>query len=68
MSDPRPSNSYGKGYTVDYLGNMVGGLNQPIIEILAQLATQSIKRMKAFGLVVKFPNDSAKHGIEELQM
>ena len=47
VSDPRPSNPTGKTYTVDCLGNIVGGQrtvynNQPI-ELLAQLAKESIK-------------------------
>ena len=47
VNDPRPSNAYNKVYTVEYLGNMVGGRktlynNQPI-NILKKLAAESIK-------------------------
>ena len=45
-SDPRESNPFGRTYTVDCLGNMVGGKriiynNQPI-ELLLQLTRDSI--------------------------
>jgi len=46
VSDPRPSNPFGRTYTVDCLGNMVGGRkvvynNQPV-EVLMDLAKKSI--------------------------
>lgn len=64
---------YEKGYTVDCLGNMVGGrktfyINQPI-EVLAQLATQSIEANEGVWLGCEVSKRfSAKHGIEDLQM
>jgi len=47
VSDPRPENSFGKLYTVDCLGNVVGGRqviynNQPI-EVLMEVTAKSIK-------------------------
>ncbi|XP_065217746.1 bleomycin hydrolase [Planococcus citri] len=47
VTDPRPSNKYNQAYTVDCLGNVVGGRkviynNQPV-ELLAQLCAESIK-------------------------
>lgn len=47
VNDPRPQNEYGKLYTVEYLGNMVGGRktlynNQPI-ELLKKLVAASIR-------------------------
>ena len=47
MSDPRPKNPYGKLYTVDSLGNVVGGKeviynNQPI-EVLMEVTANSIR-------------------------
>ncbi|KAJ8957929.1 hypothetical protein NQ318_001926 [Aromia moschata] len=46
VTDPRPTNDYGKVYTVDCLGNVVGGRkciynNQPV-ELLLQLTAKSI--------------------------
>lgn len=73
MSDPRPNNPYGKRYTVDCLGNMVGGrqvyyINQPI-EILAQLAAKSIEANEGvwFGCEVS-KRFAAKQGIEDLKL
>lgn len=50
MTDPRPTSSYGKAYTVDYLGNIVEGKqiiynNQPP-EVLMKLAAESIKALE----------------------
>ena len=50
MTDPRPTSSYGKAYTVDYLGNIVDGRqiiynNQPA-ELLIKLAAESIKALE----------------------
>lgn len=47
MNDPRPQNPYNRLYTVEYLGNMVGGRktlynNQPV-DVLKKLAAVSIK-------------------------
>ena len=51
VTDPRPNNSYGCAYTVDCLGNMIGGRltiynNQPV-ETLMMLAAESIKNNEA---------------------
>ena len=47
VTDPRPENPTGKTYTVDCLGNVVGGRktiynNQPV-EVLADIGAKSIK-------------------------
>ena len=47
VNDPRPQNPYGKLYSVEFLGNMVGGHNtlynnQPI-QLLKKTAAESIK-------------------------
>lgn len=47
MNDPRPQHKYNKLYTVEYLGNMVGGRktlynNQPI-DFLKKMVAASIK-------------------------
>lgn len=46
VSDPRPSNPYGRTYSIDCLGNVIGGKpviynNQPI-EVLIDMAKESI--------------------------
>ena len=51
LSDPRESNPFGRSYTVDCLGNMVGGKriiynNQPI-EVLMNLTRNSIMANEA---------------------
>lgn len=51
VTDPRPSNEFGKGYTVDCLGNVVGGrpvtfYNQQIDHLIESIA-KSIKAGKA---------------------
>ena len=51
FSDPRESNPFGRTYTVDCLGNMVGGKmiiynNQPI-EVLMNLTRNSIMANEA---------------------
>jgi len=73
VTDPRSTNSYGKLYTIEYLGNMVGGRpclynNQPA-EVLASLAGESLSRGQAvwFGCEV-LKRFSAKHGIQDLEM
>lgn len=53
MNDPRPQNLYGKLYSVEFLGNMVGGQstlynNQPI-EVLKKAAADSIKEGEVGG-------------------
>ena len=59
VSDPRPSNPTGYTYTVDCLGNVVGGRktiynNQPI-EVLMDATAKSIKNSEAvwFGCEVR---------------
>ena len=61
VCDPRPQNPHGRAYTVDCLGNVVGGKktvynNQPIEKLIA-LAAQSIKK----GQAVWFGCDVSKH-------
>jgi len=71
VSDPRPKNPFGAGYTVDCLGNMVGGRatfynNQPI-ELLAQFAARSIEANEAVWLGCEVSKRfAAKPGIEDL--
>lgn len=61
VNDPRPDNPYNKMYTVEFLGNMVGGQktlynNQPI-EVLKKVAAESIKADEA----VWYGCDVGKH-------
>ncbi|XP_019401328.1 PREDICTED: bleomycin hydrolase isoform X1 [Crocodylus porosus] len=61
VNDPRPQNEYSRLYTVEYLGNMLGGRktlynNQPI-DVLKRLAAASIKD----GEAVWFGCDITKH-------
>jgi bleomycin hydrolase len=61
VSDPRPSNPTGKIYTVDCLGNVVGGRptlynNQPI-QVLIDLASKTLQA----GHPVWFGCDVSKH-------
>ncbi|XP_071481379.1 bleomycin hydrolase-like [Diadema antillarum] len=51
VNDPRPQNKYGEMYTVQYLGNMIGGQktlynNQPI-EVIKSVSLKSIKNGEA---------------------
>jgi len=71
VHDPREAHPYGKVYTVDLLGNTVGGRmtiynNQPI-ELLMQVASESISNGEAvwFGCEVA-KRFAAKQGIEDL--
>lgn len=53
VNDPRPQNPYGKLYTVEFLGNMVGARctlynNQPI-QLLKNVAAESIKKGEVGG-------------------
>ncbi|XP_014480062.1 PREDICTED: bleomycin hydrolase [Dinoponera quadriceps] len=71
VTDPRPSNPYGKLYTVDCLGNVVGGRttrynNQPV-ELLMKLCAESIKDNEPvwFGCDVN-KRLIDKHGIHDL--
>lgn len=73
VTDPRTSNEYGKAYTVDCLGNMVGGRrciynNQPV-ELLLELTAKSIKEGEAvwFGCEVS-KRFAGKLGIQDLKI
>ncbi|XP_076041577.1 bleomycin hydrolase [Oratosquilla oratoria] len=72
VTDPRPKNPYGKAYTVDCLGNMVGGRqtvynNQPV-ESLMSYAAESIKGGEAiwFGCDVG-KRFAGKLGIQDVE-
>ncbi|XP_063218773.1 bleomycin hydrolase isoform X2 [Bacillus rossius redtenbacheri] len=71
VTDPRQSNPYNRAYTVDCLGNVVGGRpivynNQPV-DLLLNLAAESIKQKESvwFGCEVG-KRFASKHGIEDL--
>lgn len=73
VTDPRHSNKYNQAYTVDCLGNVVGGRkviynNQPV-ELLAELCAASIKNNEPvwFGCQVskRFAN---KLGLQDLKI
>lgn len=73
MNDPRPTSPYGSAFTVDCLGNVVGGRpivynNQPV-DLLMKLAGESIKNNEPvwFGCEVG-KRFSGKFGIEALDM
>lgn len=73
-TDPRTSNPHGKLFTVDCLGNVVGGRpvlynNQPV-EVLLDLVKSSIKAGSPvwFGCEVSKRFASGKMGIEDLDM
>ncbi|KAG5900093.1 hypothetical protein JTB14_016062 [Gonioctena quinquepunctata] len=72
VTDPRPTNDYSKVYTVDCLGNMIGGRrciynNQPV-ELLLELTKKSIIDGEAvwFGCEVS-KRFAAKQGIQDLK-
>lgn len=71
VTDPRPTNSYRQAYTVDCLGNVVGGRpvlynNQPV-ELLLKLVAESLKQGEPvwFGCEVS-KRFASKQGIEDL--
>lgn len=71
VTDPRSTSAYGQAYTVEYLGNVVGGRpvlynNQPV-ELLMDLVTTSLKNSEAvwFGCEVS-KRFAGKQGIEDL--
>ncbi|KAM6463149.1 bleomycin hydrolase [Liasis olivaceus] len=73
VNDPRPRNKYGQLYTVEYLGNMVGGRrtlynNQPV-ELLKKMVAASIQDGEAvwFGCDVGKCFNS-KLGINDLKI
>lgn len=71
VTDPRATSVYGQAYTVEYLGNVVGGRpvlynNQPV-ELLMDLVTTSLKNSEPvwFGCEVS-KRFAGKQGIEDL--
>ncbi|XP_037937785.1 bleomycin hydrolase-like isoform X2 [Teleopsis dalmanni] len=71
VTDPRPSSMYSQAYTVDCLGNVVGGRpvlynNQPV-ELLLKVVTDSLKSAEPvwFGCEVS-KRFAPKQGIEDL--
>jgi bleomycin hydrolase len=73
VTDPRPTNPYGSAFTVDCLGNVVGGRpvfynNQPV-ELLMKLVTKSLQNGEPvwFGCEVS-KRFAGKQGIETLDM
>ncbi|XP_017770694.1 PREDICTED: bleomycin hydrolase [Nicrophorus vespilloides] len=73
VTDPRPTNPFGKSYTVDCLGNVVGGRaciynNQPA-NVLLDLVKASIKDGEAvwFGCEVS-KRFAPKQGIQDLEI
>ncbi|XP_030747555.1 bleomycin hydrolase isoform X2 [Sitophilus oryzae] len=73
VTDPRSTNQYGKAYTVDCLGNVVGGRrciynNQPV-ELLLELTAKSIKEGEAvwFGCEVS-KRCASKIGIQDIKI
>lgn len=73
VNDPRPDNPYGHNYTVDCLGNMVGGrktiyLNAPIEELL-KVSVESLKNNEPvwFGCEID-KRFYGKAGIQDLQV
>lgn len=74
VTDPRPSNEFGKGYTVDCLGNVVGGRavfynNQPV-DVLIDLVAKSIKAGEPVWFGCDVGARFARHqgGIEDLEI
>ncbi|XP_012286411.1 bleomycin hydrolase isoform X2 [Orussus abietinus] len=72
VTDPRPSNPYGKLYTLDCLGNVVGGRetlynNQPV-DLLMKLCAESIKQNEPvwFGADVS-KRWAQKQGLQDLK-
>lgn len=73
VHDPRPSSSYNQAYTVDLLGNVIGGRsvlynNQPV-DLLMKLVTESLKK----GEPVWFGCDTGKRfaskpGLEDIKV
>jgi len=73
VTDPRPTSNYDQAYTVDCLGNVVGGRpvlynNQPV-ELLLRMVTESLKAGEAvwFGCEVS-KRFASKQGIEDLNV
>lgn len=73
VTDPRPTNMYNKAYTIDCLGNVIGGRpiiynNQPV-DLLLELVGKSIRDGEAvwFGCEVS-KRFNMKLGIEDLDL
>lgn len=71
VTDPRPTSAYGQAYTVEYLGNVVGGRpvlynNQPV-DLLMELVTTSLKNSESvwFGCEVS-KRFAGKYGIQDI--
>ena len=71
VNDPRPTSSYNQAYTVDCLGNVIGGRpvlynNQPV-ELLLKMVAESLKQGEPvwFGCEVS-KRFAPKQGIEDL--
>lgn len=74
VTDPRPTNEFGKGYTVDCLGNVVGERpvfynNQPV-DVLIDLIVKSLRDNEAVWFGCDVGARFARHqgGIEDLEM
>ncbi|XP_022213966.1 bleomycin hydrolase isoform X2 [Drosophila obscura] len=73
VTDPRPSSRYDQAYTVDCLGNVVGGrpvlYNNQSVELLLAVVTKSLKAGEAvwFGCEVS-KRFASKQGIEDMSV
>lgn len=73
VTDPRPTSSYDQAYTVDCLGNVVGGrpvlYNNQSVELLLAVVTKSLKAGEAvwFGCEVS-KRFASKQGIEDVDV
>ncbi|XP_026846143.1 bleomycin hydrolase isoform X2 [Drosophila persimilis] len=73
VTDPRPSSKYDQAYTVDCLGNVVGGrpvlYNNQSVELLLAVVTKSLKAGEAvwFGCEVS-KRFASKQGIEDMSV
>lgn len=73
VTDPRPTSSYDQAYTVDCLGNVVGGrpvlYNNQSVELLLAMVTKSLKAGEAvwFGCEVS-KRFASKQGIEDVDV
>src|SRR5579864_8563694 len=60
VHDPRPSNPYGRTYTVEYLGNVVGGRRVTYLNVSMELMKQIAQRTLEDGEPVWFGCDVGK--------
>ncbi|XP_022904570.2 bleomycin hydrolase [Onthophagus taurus] len=73
VTDPRPSNPYNKSYTIDCLGNVVGGkkiiYNNQEVEMLLNLTAKSIEQNEPvwFGCEVT-KRFAGKQGVQDLKV